>query len=490
MTLRTQRLVASVLLAALLGGFGWLIYRLTNPSTGSYEVRVTLHDADGLHKDSDVKIGGVSAGVVTSLKVVHRGRGTDVAEAVLALEERAGAIGAGARARVRPVNLLGEKYLDLVPGDVAHAQPSGSAIPLSRTGATVGLDDVLNLLDADTRTRVGILINETGVALTGRATGFRSVLSQLPSSLEDSRRVLAEIAAQDAALRQLITQSRRVLSPLADQRDDLADLIVQAERTLAVTADRQTALGATIAAAPAGLAELRRTLDALSRTASELEPATVDLRRVAAPLSQTLAAVPDFASAAHEALDVARSVAPTITRLAVRATPPIRRLQPSLAAADELLRASEPIVRGLARENGAKTLLYFLQTWARVVKAEDGLGHLFGANLTVDSTLFGAALDRLNQTDANTRTGAGAKSVPVRRNPRPTGGGSGSEGGTPPTTPKLPTGSLTERLPKVVGGLVDALLGGHKPPVDPPKAAPVTPSDAGVHELLDYLLGG
>src|SRR5206468_3884788 len=94
--------------------------------TDAYRVRAEFRDASGLRSGSQVKVGGVVVGQVAGIAITGR----DTARATLALDRRrVGAIGAGARAEIRPLNLLGEKFVDLRPGDQAHPAPDGSAIP-------------------------------------------------------------------------------------------------------------------------------------------------------------------------------------------------------------------------------------------------------------------------------------------------------------------------------------------------------------------------
>lgn len=483
MSERAERTAAVAIVAALFIGGLFLVYRLVNPPTGDYLVKVALRDADGLHKDSEVKIGGVAGGVIKKLKYVHHPDGRDTALATLALDDAAAPIGAGARAVVRPVNLLGEKFLDLQPGDRRRPMPSGSSIAMARTGTSVDLVDVLSMLDPQTRTRIGILINEAGVALGGRGGDLADVLSRLPTSLDKSRQVLAEIEHQDAALRGLIVNSDRVLGPLAAHGDDLGRLVGAAKSALAVTASRNAELGRTMAKAPAALADLQGTLGRLETTAARLTPAATQLQRTAAPLADTLAALPGFASSAHDALDTVRSVAPTVNHLATRATPTVQRLQPTLARVNALMRSAEPSVRQLEHDNGLNTLLYFVQTWARVVKPEDGLGHTFGAHLIIDPGYFGAVLDKLNQgpdtpTDRRGRSGrrpASRLRAPAERLPSV---------GLKPLVKNLTEG-VTGAVEKV-GKAVDNVVKGVVPPVG---GGPGPSNGDSTIGLLDYLLG-
>ena len=205
-----RRLLAPVLtlavgIAVFIGG-----NQLLFPQGGGYVVRAEFADASGLFKDSAVKVGGVTAGIVDSLTLT----GHDTAFVTMTLDHGAAPIGAGATAAIRPVNLLGENYVSLDPGDLRHPAASGTLIPLNRTSHAIELDDVLNTLDADTRMRLAILINESGVALDGRGADFNALLAQLPGSLDQARQLLSGLNAGNDRLQQLITQGNEVVSAM------------------------------------------------------------------------------------------------------------------------------------------------------------------------------------------------------------------------------------------------------------------------------------
>jgi len=148
---------------------------------GGYVVRAEMRDASGLAKESAVKIGGVPAGSVIDIALTKR----DTALVTMRLEKGAAPVKDGTTARVRPVNLLGEKYVELAQG-AGRALASGGRIPIQRTSHAVELDDVFNTLDADTRARLAVLINESGVAMNHRGRDFNAMLKDLPPALGDS----------------------------------------------------------------------------------------------------------------------------------------------------------------------------------------------------------------------------------------------------------------------------------------------------------------
>jgi virulence factor Mce-like protein len=355
---------------------------------GGYMVRAEFKDVDGLRDGSTVKVDGVPAGTVSSVTVTPR----DTAIVTLKLDKAAAPIGAGASVNERPTDLLGEHYAELNVGNLNQPQTSGTFIPMSRTSASVELDDILNTLDADTRTRLRILIVEAGVGLAGRGGDFNTLLSELPPNLNQAQQLLAQVASQNATMQTLITQGDRITAAVNGKRDQLGNLVATADRALGAVAARQSQLGATIAGAPGALAQLRSTLDQLGTASDAITPAAQSLAATAGPLTATLRALPPFANAADPTLVTARKVAPALERLGREARPPIEALRPTALDLEAVTRNAAPI---LAEEDrrAMRDLLWFVELWALGLKGRDALGHFIGANFQIDSALITSALD-------------------------------------------------------------------------------------------------
>jgi phospholipid/cholesterol/gamma-HCH transport system substrate-binding protein len=362
----------------------------TSSGGGGYIVKAEFKDAGGLRKDSSVKIAGVTGGAVTSVVATPR----DTAIATIELDSNAAPIGEGASVEVRPTDLLGERYAQLNVGDLNKPLPSGSLIPINRTSAPVELDDILNTFNADTRTRLRILINEAGVALAGRGADFNTLLRTLPPNIGQARALLGQVASQNVALSNLIAEGDRITASVNGKRDDLGTLIIQADRSLGAVADSHAQLGATITNAPGALTQLRAALDQVGSAADQIVPAASSLQRAAAPLTATLGTLPSFADSAHAALQTARQVAPDLVRLGRDAQSPIKALRPTARELESVTRQAQPI---LAEEDtrAMRDQLWFIENWALGMKGRDSLGHFVGANLTFDSSIFQSALDGL-----------------------------------------------------------------------------------------------
>jgi phospholipid/cholesterol/gamma-HCH transport system substrate-binding protein len=452
--------LAAVVAAYLIGG---------SPGGRGYIVRAEFRDVDGLRAGSTVKVDGVPAGAVTSLTVTPR----DTAIATLELDPAAAPIGAGAGVQVRPTDLLGEHYAELDVGNLDKPQPSGTFIPMSRTGAPVQLDDILNTLDVDTRTRLRILIDEAGIALAGRGADFNTLLSELPPNLGQIQQLLAQVASQNATMESLITEGDLVTAAVNARRDRLGNLIDVAKEALGAVAARQSQLGATIAGAPGALTQLRSTLDQLGTAAGAITPAARSLQATAGPLAATLRALPPFADAADPTLVTAREVAPDLERLGREAQPALEALRPTALHLESVTGHAAPILTELD-QRAMRDLLWFVENWALGLKGRDALGHFIGANFQVDSSIVVSALDSyLNDS----RLGKGHKGLSPGAIKKLLAGVTSTAPAALGTVSSL-TGAATKAVTQTAGSAVGGTVG----------ATPPSPSNNTLR-LLDYLLG-
>jgi ABC-type transporter Mla subunit MlaD len=446
-----------LLLAGVAAAAAGLVLAGRGGSGGAYTVRAEFADAAGLRGHSQVKVGGVAVGSVESLAVTPRNT------ALVTLKLSDTRVGAGARAAIRPVNLLGEKYVDLQPGDQGRRRPSGSLIPRSRTATPVELDQLLDTLDASTRFRLQVLIDESGEALGGRGADFGATLRALPPALDQAGAMVGAFAHDNRVLGRLVTDSDRVIGAMAGQRRDLGALVGTTNSALGAVASRDAELGQTIAEAAPAVAQMRTTLGRLRRAAAALQPAAHGLRTSAPGLAATLRALPGFAVAARPTLRTARSVAPDLTRLGVEATPVVARLRPVAARLDAFGGAFRPVSTTFDR--GVGDLLGFVEGWARAIQVGDGAGHMFRNQLVMSPEIVQRLL--AGYLRPSRRAHRRAVHVPRPLSRVPVGA---------PQQPKLPAVPLPD-APKAVHELIQAI--DQAPAAASPQAS----------ELLNYLLG-
>jgi virulence factor Mce-like protein len=436
------------------------------------EVQLELRDAGGLRKGSQVRVGGAPVGSVRDLQISSR----NTALATLDVKTVARP-GRGARASVRALNLLGEKFVDLDLGD--RAQPLERArIAMARTSTPVEIDDLLDVLDPTTRDRLALLIGELGIALGHRGEQLRDIVASLPPTLEDAAALLRQLGQDTDVLDRLLVEGDRVTDQVARERGPLGRLIATADRAFAAPAANQAGLQATLRETPSALAQLRATLRRLDAAGADLRPAARGLRVTAPVLTRALSALPGFREAAAPALAQARTTGPALRRLGRGAAPVVRRLRGTSASLSGLAQDADALLSRLD-ETFAADLLGVMQGWAQAIQTRDGVGHLFRVSLSLTP-------DIMRNLDSFV---TGPRSTPARRRPAV----APQTGTKPPTTAdsiddvKRKTQDTARPAVPVldaVGKALDGLLGGGS---RGPQPAPKTRDD--VTPLLDYLLG-
>jgi phospholipid/cholesterol/gamma-HCH transport system substrate-binding protein len=441
-------LIATVLGLALAALPAWLLLR---PGAHPYSVQIQFADASGLRQYGDVEMHGTRVGEISALTVSAQ----NTAVATVRLSGAAAPLRRGATATIRPTGLVGDSYIDLTRGPGGPLR-AGATIPLADTGESVGVDQILNVLDPGTRARLRILINEAGVGLLGQGSNLNQLLAALPNSLSASGALLGQIRSADTQLQDLIIRGDRVLAQLAPVRDPLARLVDGARSALGAAAARHTQLAETVAGAPAALAQLKQTLSDLGSTAAQLQPAARSLSATAGPLAGTLRELPGLASNSRGALATAASVAPTLGLLGRRATAPVEglaRTAPQLAA---FARALQPLL-GLMDAGGTTQLFNFIDGWAQAMTTSDSVGRVFRLDLSLAPSLVNLAVGKLAGSEPSrvsaslqpTSQSHGRPAVqPARARPRTTATGS-----EPPTTAPPPA-PLNQSLSSLLGYLL------------------------------------
>lgn len=289
-----------------------------------YTVEVVMPSATNLVEGSKVEVDGSPAG-----HVEHLDTRDGKAVVTIALDDRYAPLKDGTTATITYKALLGERILQLKPGeDDAADLPDGALI--EGTQDRVELDQVLAALDEPTRAHLKSLLGRLSTTLDGSETDVQSTLKALGPASEALGQVLDAIGSDGPAIRKLVTRLDSLTTTLERRHADVSETV----------ADLDSATG-TIARNRAQLAAALRQLPSTLRTAES-----------------TLSGVPQTVDAAHPLLEalapgmeqlpgVARQLSPVLRDL----RPTIAELRPTLASAHTLLGYTPGLL------NGTDTLL-------------------------------------------------------------------------------------------------------------------------------------
>ncbi len=175
-------------------------------------------DANGLSRGDMVQIGGVRVGRVDSIKI-HSDHVT------VNFEVHGADFGTETKASVEVLNLLGTKYLNLVPAGDGQMH-GGSTIPVSRTRTTY---DVVSTLDELTTTTEQLDTDQLATALRTLAGTVDASAPEVHDSFTGISRLSNSIASRNHEVTQLIQHADGVTRLLAQRKDDLVTLMKQGD---------------------------------------------------------------------------------------------------------------------------------------------------------------------------------------------------------------------------------------------------------------------
>jgi virulence factor Mce-like protein len=226
-----------------------------------YKVTAYFPSAISLYEQSQIRVLGLPAGHVDSIKVI----GTKV-RVVMSIPDDI-PLPADVNATIIPLSLVGERYVQLFPAWKAGEErlKPNSVIPLERTSVPVEPDHALaavkHLLDSIDPEATGRLVNNLAAGLDGTGQDLNDALNGLGT----------------------ITET------LGDKSETIASIIDHFDRITATLATRDQTLG--------------RVLDAFATTTDALADERVAIQSLLASLASIATNGLDLASEHHEKLD-------------------------------------------------------------------------------------------------------------------------------------------------------------------------------------------
>jgi virulence factor Mce-like protein len=474
---------------------------------------VELDNAFGLIEGADVKVAGVRAGSIQSLEIDPRSYRALVG---IKIDKKGfGDLRSDVFCETRPQSLIGEYFVDCLPGTSATRLKPGARIPVSRTGSTVPADLVNDIMRRPYRERFSILLGELGAGLAARGEDLNETIRRANPALRETDKVLAQLAEQRRIIRDLTTNAERVVTRLAGNRKDVGRFVREARDTASASADRYAGLREQFQRFPGFLRELRPTMKLLGEAADRQRPALTNLSN-AAPLLRTFlddlgpfseASRPAFrtlAAAARVGQGAVAASRPRVKELAAFAKP-LDEVGTNLAITLEHLDdrrfavEKDPRSPGGQGFTGLEALLQYIFRQSQAVNVFDANSYMLKVSAFLDNPCaqyanaaqareearqrcrakLGPSQPGIDQPDPSATKPAKARKrrrgrrhdEPARPDVPPVTAPRGPPVDGKPTLPQLPT------LPGPVQDLLDDVLGS-SPAVDP-RTGP----------LLDYLFG-
>lgn len=408
-------------------------------------------DASPLITGNEVKVHGVKVGEVADI-AVRDGK----ANVMLDLDPAALPLHQDAKATIRPVSLLGERYVDLDRGAASAPElPAGGVIPEQRTGRNTDLDEVLNTVDDPTGESMAALVTMLGDGMRGNGRNARDAIKALAPAMRDTNDLMKVLREQNSLLNNVIGNVEPVAKALArDQGRTMDGLVDSAHQLLGTTGAQQRAFESMLAQLPSTLTEARSTLEQLTGTARSTTPALRGMRPTTDNLQEISGELKRFADSADPALATAEPVLRKAQRLMDQARPvaaELRKAGPDLASAAG---SAQPLMSELTKN--ISNVLDYIKFWALTTNGHDGVSHYFRAMMVVTPQSLTSPVPGVRGDLGAGKLIPGGDGKPDKSQQQPQQGPPlGLLNGKP-----QPDGGVTGLSPKQESGALDFLLGG------------------------------
>ncbi|MBB4662676.1 MlaD family protein [Conexibacter arvalis] len=390
-------ILALVVVAAIVGGYilahqriyfpGWvpIVGRDDFVIKGEFETAQAITPGQG----QTVDIAGVQVGEISNVELAN-GR----ALVTMRISDRYKEIYPNATMLLRPKTGLKDMVVELDPGsreDGRGPVEEGYTIPVSQTLPDVNLDELLAVLDRDTRAYLQLLLNGAAIGLEGNGEELAQAFRMFDPLARDGKRASELLIERRRHIRRAITNFGKFTQALGRNNRELTRFVDASQAALRRFADQGANIEQTLAALPGTLQQTKSALEAAGEFAGEAGPALEALRPFARNLGPALRATRPFLT---ETTPIVRDQIRPFTR---EATPVITTLRP---AARQLAAATPQLTTGFAifnrffnalayRPNSGTTESYlFYLTWLghlanSATSTQDAMGAMLRANLYV-----------------------------------------------------------------------------------------------------------
>jgi ABC-type transporter Mla subunit MlaD len=242
---------------------------------------VEMDNAFGLIGGADVKVAGVRAGQIKDFKIDEK---TYRALVEIEITQKGfGDLRSDVFCESRPQSLIGEYFLDCLPGKADEKLKEGARIPVEQTASTVSVDLVNNIMRKPFRERFSIIIGELGAALTARGPELNETIRRANPALRETDKVLKTLGDQREIIRDLTANADKVVGELSGKRKEITRFVREARDTAEVSGERAEFIRGQFQRLPTFLRELRPTMERLG-VAADAQGGALSTLSAQAPL--------------------------------------------------------------------------------------------------------------------------------------------------------------------------------------------------------------
>jgi phospholipid/cholesterol/gamma-HCH transport system substrate-binding protein len=318
-------IVGLVLIAAFVGGYVLAHQRVYLPSwvpifgksfftlKGEFATAQAITPGQG----QTVDIAGVQVGEITNVDLVD-GR----AVVTMRMRTKYDHVYPNATMLLRPKTGLKDMIVELDPGTPAGGKqvPDGYTLPVSRTQPDVNLDEILAVLDSDTRTYLQLLLNGAATGLTGQGRDLAQVFRRFEPSARDTAKLVSLLAQRRRNIQRSITNFGKLTAALSARDQQLGTFVDNSNTVFQHFGNQSANLQRTLALLPGALQDTQTALASTKAFADQAGPALQALLPAARALGPALKATRPFLRETtpiieHQLRPFTRAVTPVIATL-------------------------------------------------------------------------------------------------------------------------------------------------------------------------------
>jgi phospholipid/cholesterol/gamma-HCH transport system substrate-binding protein len=231
-----------------------------------------------------VNVAGVEVGEISRVRL-EDGK----AIVTLKLEEDSVPVYRDASVLLRPKTGLKDMVAELTPGTKdAGELEEGQRIPIGQTLPDVNLDEILAVLDGDTRSYLQLLLADAATGLKGNGRELANTIRRFEPTARYTRDIAEQLATRRQNIKRAIHNFSLVVDELGGKDDQLAEFVENSNAVFASLASQDANLRATLQELPSTLTATQTGLAKTEVLAEELGPTLQALRPGARALGPTL----------------------------------------------------------------------------------------------------------------------------------------------------------------------------------------------------------
>ncbi len=171
------------------------------PYVPRYTLYIQAPNAEQLVHGAEVHMGGALVGTVNKVTAARDHSGRPIAVIDAELNKSVEPLPVDTHFTIRMKSSISDKYLQVTLGHARRTWANGATVPLGHTGATVDLDQVLNMYTPPTQNGVAETTLGFGQALAGRGAGLNRAIGAFVPLVTSLAPVMRNLAASRTNLR-------------------------------------------------------------------------------------------------------------------------------------------------------------------------------------------------------------------------------------------------------------------------------------------------